>query len=116
MKKSMRTTLLMIIVPLVVALIVSITFFSGRLESVSASDKALYYDKLYDINTTLINADRDLYQAMYAVTQYHLQNKFLSETDNQKHIDNYKENAQQALDRAREAAEIAKADETLFTG
>ncbi len=116
MKKSMRTTLLMIIVPLVVALIVSITFFSGRLERISASDKALYYDKLYEINTELINADRDLYQGMYAVTQYHLQNKFLSETDNQRHIDNYKENTQQAIDRARQAAEIAKADETLFTG
>ena len=77
MKRSMRTTLLMIIVPLVVGLIVSIVFFSGRLETVSAGNKALYYDKLYEINTTLINADRDLYQGMYAVTQYHLQNKFL---------------------------------------
>lgn len=116
MKRSMRTTLLMIIVPLVVGLIVSIVFFSGRLETVSAGNKALYYDKLYEINTTLINADRDLYQGMYAVTQYHLQNKFLSESDNQKHIDDYKENTQQALERARQAAEIAKADEMLFTG
>ena len=116
MKRSMRTTLLMIIVPLVVGLIVSIVFFSGRLETVSAGNKALYYDKLYEINTTLINADRDLYQGMYAVTQYHLQNKFLSETDNQRHIDDYKENTQQALERARQAAEIAKADEMLFTG
>ncbi len=116
MKRSMRTTLLMIIVPLVVALIVSIAFFSMRLQSVSASDKNLYYDKLYEINTTLINADRDLYQGMYAVTQYHLQHEFLSETDNQKHIDDYKENTQQALDRVREAAAIAKADSTLFTG
>lgn len=116
MKRSMRTTLLMIIVPLVVGLIVSIVFFSGRLETVSAGNKALYYDKLYEINTALINADRDLYQGMYAVTQYHLQNKFLSESDNQKHIDDYKENTQQALERARQAAEIAKADEVLFTG
>ncbi|MCR4754164.1 MAG: methyl-accepting chemotaxis protein [Lachnospiraceae bacterium] len=116
MKRSMRTTLLMIIVPLVVALIVSIAFFSMRLQSVSASDKNLYYDKLYEINTTLINADRDLYQGMYAVTQYHLQHEFLSETDNQKHIDDYKENTQQALDGVREAAAIAKADSTLFTG
>ena len=116
MKKSMRTTLLMIIVPLVVALIVSIAFFSSRLKSVSASDKSLYYDKLYVINTTLINADRDLYQAIYAATQYHLQNKFLSETDNKRYQADYKDNVQQALDRAREAAEIAKSDAALFTG
>lgn len=115
-KRSMRTTLLLIIVPLVVAMIVSIIFFSGRLDSVSKSDEELYLDKLYTINSTLINADRDFYQAMYAATQFHLQQQVLSATalEEQKNI--YKENKQQALDNVRAAVEIARNDSDLYTG
>lgn len=115
-KRSMRTTLLTIIVPLVIALIVSILFFSNRLNTVSRSDEELYYDKLYTINTMLINADRDFYQAMYAATQFHLQQQVLSASALEEQKSIYNENKQQALDNVRAAVEIAKADEDLYTG
>ncbi len=116
MKRSMRTTLLMIIVPLVVALIVSITFFSVRLNKISESDESLYYDKLYTINTTLLNADRDFYQAMYAALEFHLEQQSLSATRLSELQEEYKENKQQTVDRVREAVEIAEADPSLYTG
>ncbi len=115
-KRSVRTTLLMIIVPLVVAMIVSIVFFSGRLDSVSASDKELYYDKLYQINTTLLNADRDYYQAIYAAVEYHLDKENLSDDKLASLKEDFKDNRQQTIDRVHKAAEIAQADPSLYTG
>ncbi len=116
MKRSMRTTLLMIIVPLVVALIVSIAFFSVRLNKISKSDEALYYDKLYTINTTLLNADRDFYQAMYAALEFHLEQATLSASRLSELQEEYKENKQQTADRVREAVQIAESDPSLYTG
>lgn len=115
-KRSIRTTLLTIIVPLIVALIVSIVFFSSRLKTVSASDKELYYDKLYNINSTLIKADRDFYRAMLAADQYHLEHETLSASALEERVNIYKENKQSALDNVRAAAEIAQSDASLFTG
>ena len=116
MKKSVRTALLTIIVPLVIALIVSIAFFSLRLKSVSKSDEELYYNKLYQINTTLLNADRDYYQAMYAVLEYHLEHQALSATRLEELKGDYNDNKQQTLDRVREAEQIAKGEPSLYTG
>ena len=116
MKRSMRTALLTIIVPLVIALIASIVFFSGRMENISSSDEALYYDKLYQINTSLINADRDYYQAMYAVLEYHLEQQSLSATRLDELVNEYKDNKQQTLDKVREAEQIARNDASLYTG
>lgn len=116
MKRSMRTALLTIIAPLVVALIVSIAFFSVRLNKVSESDEALYYDKLYQINTTLINADRDFYQAMYAALEFHLEQASLSATRLDELKEEYKENKQQTIDKVREALAIAEGEPSLYTG
>ncbi len=115
-KRSMRTTLLLIIVPLVVAMIVSIVFFSGRLDSISKSDEELYLEELYAINSNLISADRDFYQAMYSATQFHLQQQILSATALENHMNTYKENKQQALDNVRAAGEIAQNNPELYTG
>lgn len=112
----MRTALLTIIAPLVVALIVSIAFFSVRLNKVSESDEALYYDKLYQINTTLINADRDFYQAMYAALEFHLEQASLSATRLDELKEEYKENKQQTIDKVREALAIAEGEPSLYTG
>jgi len=106
----------MIIVPLVVALIVSIAFFSVRLNKISKSDEALYYDKLYTINTTLLNADRDFYQAMYAALEFHLEQATLSASRLSELQEEYKENKQQTADRVREAVQIAESDPSLYTG
>ena len=115
-ERSIRATLIMIIFPLLIALIVSIAFFSSRLKSISASDKELYYDKLYNINAALINADRDFYRAMLAADQYHLEIELLSATDLETRKQIYKENKESAIANVRAAVEIAKTDPSLFTG
>ncbi len=115
-ERSIRATLMLIIVPLLIALVISIVFFSGRLKSISSSDKELYYDKLYNINSSLINADRDFYRAMLAADQYHLEIELLSASDLESRKQIYKENKESALENVRAAAEIAQTDASLFTG
>ncbi|MCR5398281.1 MAG: hypothetical protein K6E68_01960 [Lachnospiraceae bacterium] len=115
-QKSIRVTLLTIIVPLVIAIFASIGFFSARLNSMNADDKVLYYDKLYNINAMLIGADRDFYRAMLAADQYHLQYEILSASDLEERANIYKENKQSALEQVEAAAAIAMTDESLFTG
>ena len=54
---------------LVIALVLSIVISSTQMKSIEQTDEEVYYDMLYQISTDLINADRDLYQAMLAATQ-----------------------------------------------
>ena len=54
---------------LTIALIASIVFSGTQMRSIEMTDEEVYYDMLYTISTDLINADRDLYQAMLAATR-----------------------------------------------
>ena len=47
--------------PLMVMLIVSMVYFGSQMNTVAVESEELYYEKLYTINSTLINADRDFY-------------------------------------------------------
>ena len=71
MKLSMMATLIILTLPLVIALVVSIVFFSSELRSMEARDQELYLDKLYDINAGILSMDRDLYQAMLSIVTFH---------------------------------------------
>ena len=107
---------LMLVTPMFICLVVCIIFFSMRLNKTYKDSETLYYDTLYNINTTLINADRDFYQAQMAATIYHnnyrgVKNKELKEEQRA----SYDENKQQVLDRVNEATDIVKTHKKLYS-
>ena len=69
-KASMAAVLLLISIPLIVALTASIVNSAIQMKSVEETSEKIYYDTLYTISSELLNADRDLYQAMVAATQH----------------------------------------------
>ena len=68
---SMKVKLFALSLPLIIAVILSVIMASYKIDNTAKEVTGLYYDKLYTINTNLINADRDFYQAMSAAAKYH---------------------------------------------
>ncbi len=112
----MTGALLILIVPLVAALIFSVIFFSIELKSVEESDEDLYYNNLYTISTALINADRDLYQAMLAGTEHIAYREYVDSAALSAYKSEFDENKQQAIDGIEAAAKLAQGDADLWTG
>ena len=120
---SLQTAMIMLVTPAFITLIISLLILSAKIDSTYSEAQDIYYNNLYNISSKLINADRDFYQAMIAVTEYHdnaysyevLNNPEIRERLNSK-LDDYEENRQQVIDRVNQSAEIAKADETIWTG
>ena len=104
-------------------LILCIAFFASEIRSTSKDDEVLYFDHLYEITSTLINADRDFYQSMQAGILYHdLQGDPSDVPPDQLqgfmdgYYADYKDNLDQTLERVKESAAIASAEESLYTG
>ena len=113
---SIKAILMGIVIILIVALVASIGYFSGQLLAQLEKDEELYFNKLYTINTTLINADRDFYQAMLAATELATERDKVDAATVETMVSDYEENKQQALDNVEAATAIAKSDPDLFTG
>ncbi|MCR4762576.1 MAG: hypothetical protein K5696_03525 [Lachnospiraceae bacterium] len=114
---NMRAMLLILVVPLIAALIVSIAFFSSELKHVEEDDESLYMETLYQVSTTLINADRDFYQAMLAATEYTMYTGSKYDANSlAQMLSDYKENKQQTIDNVNAASAIAQQNPDLFTG
>ncbi|MBP3824579.1 MAG: hypothetical protein ILA11_02505 [Butyrivibrio sp.] len=111
----MAVVLLSTTIPLIVALIVSISVSSIRMNTIMMQDEHVYYDMLYTISTDLINADRDLYQSMLAGTQYQAYHDYITPEQQAGYVDDYNSNAKQALDGVNAAAALAQGDSTLWT-
>ncbi len=118
MKQSIRTKLLLLAGPLAVALIACIVIFSMMIQSVAESTEDLLFNTLYQINSTLINADRDYYQAMTGAEENYFGTILgtMPEEYLQSGIDGFNENEAQTLERVNKATEIAAAIPALYTG
>ena len=112
---SFLSSQLMLITPMLICIIVCIGVFASRLSSTYNQTENLYYDTLYKINSTIINADRDFYQAHLAATIYHNNYRGVknNELKEQQRAD-YDENRQQVLDRLEEATAIASTQNKLY--
>ncbi|MBP3277582.1 MAG: methyl-accepting chemotaxis protein [Butyrivibrio sp.] len=99
---------------LTIALIASIVFSGTQMRSIEMTDEEVYYDMLYTISTDLINADRDLYQAMLAATRKLAYADYVGPEGVAVYVDDYKSNAQQALDGVNAAAELARKNDYLY--
>lgn len=111
---SIGTKLVLIVVPLEICILFSIIFYSYRQISVLESSKSLYYNQLYQINTLLINADRDYYQAMFAAANYTSSAKASADVKKSL-LSDFDENKKQAIDRVNSAADIAKKQPDLYS-
>ncbi|MCR5428989.1 MAG: hypothetical protein K6F16_08360 [Lachnospiraceae bacterium] len=123
-KVSLKAAIIGISVALAAALICSILYFSIQVNSTYSKSKTMYFDKLYAISEKLINGDRDLYQAMVAAFQYYsvaaagpeatgIPADIYDDYVKQLYSD-YVENLQQTLERAKDAYDIGRLDDTLF--
>ena len=118
---SVRAKLLIISVPLAVALIISVVFMGAELSSTESQMTAVYYDTLYQVNSNLLNADRDFYQSIEAAMEYYdFANGFTSAPPEfaaslmPGQLADYQENKQQVYDRVTAAEEIASKYTDLF--
>ncbi len=101
---------------LVLTLIISIFINSARMNKIEKDNEELYYDMLYTISSTLINADRDLYQAQSAAIHVNAYAQYMPPEMTQAQVDDYNDNCDQAYKRVKEAATLAQTDDYLYTG
>lgn len=120
---GVRAKLLLMSVPLIIALIVSLVIMGVELNSTEEEVSKVYYEILYTVNSTLINADRDYYQAVYAATQYYdLSNGFADAPPEmipeylETQMGDYNDNCDQVLERVQSALDTARLDSRLANG
>ena len=116
---SVRIKLVLATVPSLFILIIFTVFFLSKMNSVYEDAEEIYYHRLYTINSNLINADRDFYQAIQASTkQFNMESSnspSLTDEIRQQNIDDFEENKQQVLDNMNVACEAAKHDADLWS-
>ncbi len=117
---SVRAKLILATVPSLIILIIFTVFFLIKMNALYNDAEDVYYNRLYTINSNLINADRDFYQALQASTQeFNMEiahSPGLTEDFKQQNIDDFNDNKQQVFDKTQAAFEAAKADKDLWTG
>ena len=103
--------------------IISVIYMGAQEYRIYAQADDIYFDTLYAINSDLVNADRDFYQAMIAATQcYDLRSlyKDLPEDELQGYLDvklaEYDENKDQVLARVDTAIVVAQENADIYTG
>ncbi|MBO4846019.1 MAG: methyl-accepting chemotaxis protein [Lachnospiraceae bacterium] len=119
---SFMTALQLLVLPLVICLIISIIVMGYQMDTTYNETSTLYYDTLYQINSKLVNGDRDFYQAMVAAEQYmsisQSEGALPPEVMDQLYaakVAVYDENLGQLLERVNGASEIAKANPDIYT-
>ena len=112
---SMQGAILILVVPLIAALIVSIAYFSTMVTNTADQDKELYYNNLYSISENILNADRDMYQAMLAGTQAIAYQDYIGADGLKSYKADFDENIAQVTERVDAAAKIAQENPDLWT-
>ncbi len=119
---SFMISLQMLVLPVVICLIVTLVMMGKEMNSTYNEAESLYYDTLYQVNSKLVNADRDFYQAMQGALQYFSVgdsdgnlDPSVVETLQAAKYDDYTSNLEQTLERVDAATEIAKGDARLYS-
>lgn len=115
LQMPMTATLMILIIPFIIVLVFATVYFSMQLKSVEASDEELYYDNLYTISTSLINADRDFYQAMLTGTQFIAYREYVDPATLKSYQADFDSNKKQAIEGVEAAAALAKNNPHLWT-
>ena len=116
---DMKWKLFLMTIPLAIAIIVSVLFAGYKINTTEQEMTNVYFTTLYTVNSELVNADRDFYQATSAAAKYHeFSSGFIYLPDEivSSSLEDFNENRQQVLDRVNDAVAIAKGDDLLYTG
>ena len=120
---TFMVALQLLVLPAVICLVISLVMMGKEMNGAYNEAESLFYDNLYQVNSKLLNADRDLYQAMNAAQQYISISQSdgalppeVMETLYAMRLASWEENLNQTVERVNGAAEIAKTDDTLYTG
>ncbi len=116
---DMKWKLFLITIPLAIAIIISVLFAGYKINTTEQELTNVYFTTLYTVNSGLVNADRDFYQATSAAAKYHEFSAgfiYLPDDIVSSSVEDFNENRQQVLDRVNDAVAIAKGDDLLYTG
>ncbi|MBR0434894.1 MAG: methyl-accepting chemotaxis protein [Lachnospiraceae bacterium] len=106
----------LIVVPFV-ALVIFLIAVMGVLSNRSReSYVTALYDEAYKASTSLINADRDLYQSLVAVTQVRISGASLTPEEKQGFIEDFNTNYRQAREKAELAAATISEKKEVYEG
>lgn len=109
---SLRGKMILMVVPLEIVAVVLAVVFSMLVTSTSNQSKNLYYEQLYDGNSTLLNADRDFYQAYTALFKFLISG--MNGTPEAAQLQDFQDNLQQAVDRVNQVREVIESNEELM--
>ncbi|MCR4650866.1 MAG: methyl-accepting chemotaxis protein [Lachnospiraceae bacterium] len=101
--------IVIVTIPLIIMLILSAVGMKANMIDVCEDSERVYLDMLYEINSNLLEADRDFYQAQLAFTRFS-QVPGASEEE----IASYEENIGQIIERVGHARELASTTESLY--
>lgn len=103
-------------VPAIIVLFFILIAYRINNYKVYKDTKEIYYTELYKIETNLLNADRDFYQAEQAQSKLHLLKKEYSEKEIKELLEVYKTNVKQVNEGIEAALESAKINKELYDG
>jgi len=115
---KLRAKLLLMVVPLIILALASTIVLILEIQWVD-DDITQLSELTYDLNNSLVSADRDFYQASQAALQLDML-EFSpggeSDGDKQAHIDDYEGNAKQVADGVQHVKDVASQYPELYTG
>ena len=111
-KIALKFTLL--IVPLLLLAILAIVLFATQSTRIFNSAKETFYDEILVSTSSVINADRDLYQAAYSEQELYIA-QTLTKEERAALIADFDENVQQTYERIAFAIDNVKKDTALYS-
>lgn len=112
---SIRGKLLLILIPAILEMVLLATIYCTDNYSTYNRSRDIFYDTLYQVHTSLLNSDRDFYQASEAAQRINSSDG----SDKQMLVDLravYKENVEQTSSRANKITEFLSNDSKLVNG
>ena len=106
--KSIRTKLMLMVIPLGVVSIIFMIIYSNLLFKTFNDSETVFYNELYKINDSLVNADRDFYQAYSAELNLQLDAINMNPETLQTHIDQLTSNCDELTERTAYVMEVAR--------
>lgn len=102
-----------IVLPAIITLGGLLFLFITRSNEIEEHSKQVLYDEVFISTASILNADRDFYQA--AIAEKELLSVQLTSGDKEKLINDFEENAQQVRERMTDAIDNIKANSALYS-
>ncbi|MDR0946848.1 MAG: methyl-accepting chemotaxis protein [Ruminococcus sp.] len=106
--------LLFLIIPSIAALLILGFYITGTSEATYEKTETLLYTTLYQSSSSLINADRDFYQAYVAEIEAHNDGAEISSEALQSYTADFDDNLAQVIERVTAAFDYMAKDEALY--